>query len=128
MITLKHPIVEEVLYQGLEDWVMLTTIVCLVEQETPAWWRGTVQPGPDEIKAETLAVCEFLLSNGLMCAGELSKSVADPAAFLDWPQDAHQTLERINGEWDHLVSLEHFEPCWFRSTASGLEAGKAVDG
>lgn len=127
MITLQHPVVEEVLYQGLEDWVGLTVIAGLVQEEAAAWRQEDGAPGPEAVKAETLAVCRFLLCHDLMRAGELSNSTADPSDFLDWPGESSQILERIERNWDFLMSLDHFEPCWFRSTAAGREAGEGVD-
>jgi hypothetical protein len=127
VITLQHPVVEEVLYQGLEDWVGLTTIASLITEEAPSWWQKDEAPGPDDVKTETLAVCDFLLSNDLMRAGELSNSTADPSDFLDWPGEPPQIMERIARDWDALMSLDRFEPCWFRSTESGREAGEAIN-
>lgn len=127
MITLQHPVVEEALHQGLDDWVGLTTIASLVSEEAPSWWQENAAPGPGAVKAETLAVCDFLLSNDLMRAGELSNSTADPSDFLDWPGEPPQILERITREWDVLMSLDRFELCWFRSTESGREAGETIN-
>ncbi|QMU78405.1 hypothetical protein GXW83_24565 [Streptacidiphilus sp. PB12-B1b] len=127
MITLNHPVVEEVLYQGLDDWVGLTVIQRLVESETAAWWKAHTAPSPQDIKTEALAVCAFLLSHDLMHAGELSNSTDDSGDFLDWPGGPDEILNRINRDWDNLTSLDHFEPCWFRSTPAGITAGQAVE-
>ncbi|MBU3060681.1 hypothetical protein KO481_03985 [Nocardia sp. NEAU-G5] len=128
MITLKDPVVEEILYQGLSDFVALTTIRALVIDEADSWWNGRGRPDAADIQARTLAVCEFILVNELMHAGRLSNSTDDPNDFLEWVGDPAGVLERINAEWDYLTSLDHFEPCWFASTPRGVAAGRQVEG
>jgi hypothetical protein len=127
MITLKDPVVEEILYQGVSDFVALTTIRALVIDETDSWWNCRRPPEAADIRGRTLIVCEFVLINDLMHAGALSNSTDDPNDFLEWPGKPADVLERIDTEWDYLVSLDHFEPCWFASTPSGVQAGKQVE-
>ncbi|MFI2186214.1 hypothetical protein [Streptomyces sioyaensis] len=127
MVSLENPVVEEVLFQGLEDWVGLTTVVALVESEKESWWNQPGEPASRDIKDAALLVVKFLLSSGLMKAGELSTSNADQYDFLDWPGGTEKILEHISDEWVELTSLDRFEPCWLRSTNAGLEAGRAID-
>jgi len=127
MITLTDPVVEEILFQGLSDFVALTTIRGLVIDEADSWWDGQGHPEAADIRARTLAVCEFVLTSGLMHAGSLSNSINDSSDFLEWAGSPADVLERINAEWDYLISLDHFEPCWFASTPTGVRAGREVD-
>lgn len=127
MVSLENPVVAEVLFQGVEDWVGLATIVALVESEKESWWNQPGEPAPRDIKDAALLVVKFLLSSGLMKAGELSTSNADQYDFLDWPGGTQKILEHISDEWAGLTSLDRFEPCWLRSTDAGLEAGRAID-
>lgn len=121
------PVVEEMLYQAVDDWVALTTVIHLVKSEQEAWWRSEGEPGDEDVRAATLTRIEFLLDNGLMKVGELSSSTEDPSDFLDWPGTTKQVLEYIDEEWEHLTSLAHFEPCWLRATEAGLEAGRSIE-
>ncbi|MFE2229120.1 hypothetical protein [Streptomyces kronopolitis] len=127
MVSLEDPVVEEVLFQGVDDWVGLTTVITLVESEKGTWWNQPGEPAPGDIKDAALLVVKYLLSSGLMKAGELSTSNAEQYDFLDWPGGTQKILEYISDEWVTLTSLDRFEPCWLRSTDAGLEAGRAID-
>lgn len=127
MITLNDPVVEEILYQGLSDYVALTTIRAMVIAEASAWWHGDDSPDSTAVRQQTLAVCDFVLRNDLMSPGSLSNSTSDPSDFLPWPGTPSQALTRIDRDWDYLTSLDHFEPCWFKSTPEGIRAGEQID-
>ncbi|WP_405495464.1 hypothetical protein [Nocardia sp. NBC_00511] len=113
----------EVLYQSLSDYVALTVLHGLVEESTHEWWRGEGAPDPAVVRCRSLEICMYLLGEGLMRVGALSNSAADSVDFLEWSGDAEELMGRISREWDHLMSLEHFEPCWLRGTPAGLCAG-----
>jgi hypothetical protein len=126
-MNLDNPVVEEILYQGLTDWIGLTTVVALVEQEKESWWLKESPPPPDSVKAETFNVIRYLLVEDLVRVGELSNSAFDEADFLDWPGTTDALLGRIASDWDQLTSLEGFEPCWLRTTEKGCEYGRLLD-
>ena len=81
MINLKDPVVEEILYQGMSDYVALTTVRALVVEESASWWAGQEAPDAGAIRQRTLAICDFVLSENLMHAGSLSNSTADLTDF-----------------------------------------------
>ncbi|MCD0484584.1 hypothetical protein LO771_19835 [Streptacidiphilus sp. ASG 303] len=114
-----NPVVEEILYQGLTDWIGLTTVVSLIEEEA-------ADATPEGVKAETLRLIRYLLDEGLARAGELSNSAFDSGDFLDWPGDTAMILGRITSDWEDLTSLDHFEPCWLRLTDRGREIAQAL--
>lgn len=126
-MNLGNPVVEEILYQGLTDWIGLTTVVALVEQEKESWWPKESSPPPDSVKAETLNVIRYLLEEDLVRVGELSNSSHHEADFLDWPGTAEAVLGRIATDWEQLTSLDKFEPCWLRTTGKGREYGRLLD-
>ena len=122
MISMQHPVVEEILYQFTEDWVSLGMVRGLVADEQDFWFRESGEPTPDDIKRQSLAVVQFMLSQGLMCTGEPTNDVEDPSDFRDWPERVTEALARIERDWDSLVPFG----CWFRGTEAGVAAGRAV--
>lgn len=125
-VSLSDSVVAEVLYQGLSDYVALTVLHGLVEESTHEWWRGEGAPDPAVVQCRSLEVCMYLLGEGLMLVGALSNSAADSVDFLEWSSGAEELVGRIFREWDHLMSLEQFEPCWLLSTPAGLRAGEEL--
>ncbi|MCQ4081123.1 hypothetical protein NGB36_11040 [Streptomyces sp. RB6PN25] len=123
MITLRHPAVEGALAEGRQDWVPLSFLAGMVEEDTPRWKSEKRHPSEEEIKAETIAVCDFLLREGLMRVGELSNSTEDPGDFLPWVGDIRG---RISRDWDFLMSREHFEPCWLEITERGRHEAEKI--
>ena len=122
-IVAPHPAVEGALAEGRHDWVPLSFLAGMVEEDTPRWESGQYHPSEEEMKAETIAVCGFLLREGLMRVGELSNSTEDSDNFLPWTGDI---TERISRDWDFLMSREHFEPCWLEITERGRSEAEKI--
>lgn len=119
---MRHPVVEEILYQFTDDWAALGMVHGLVAAEQDFWFRGPGEPTSDDVRRESLAVVRFMLSHELMRTGEPTNDVDDPDDFRDWPGGVTEILCRIGRDWDSLMPFG----CWFRGTKAGVAAGRAI--
>ena len=126
MIYANDPVAEEILFQGVEDYVALTVITSLVVDEIGEESNEPYESISRVAKERTLSTCEFLLSRELMTVGSLSNNTQDPDDFVPWKGTVSQLITRIDRDWDALVSLDNFEPCWFKRTDAGTTEGTAI--
>ena len=127
MVTIEHPGVEYALAAGTEDWVRLTDITAAVRDEADEWHDGEGSPTEEEIKSGFLQVCCFLLSEGLMTAGEVRKPTPDhPEPFFDWPGTFEEVVGRVSRDWASLTAGPLYGKCWFRNTQRGYEVGQLI--
>jgi hypothetical protein len=70
----------------------------------------------------SLQVLEYLLANGLMIAGDVTKK-----GFVPWPEQPLEALALIKKEWSSLSTLPTLgEICWLDLTDKGTVLAKSL--
>ncbi|WP_156338512.1 hypothetical protein [Chondromyces crocatus] len=96
---------------GYDDWVDLFVMTVRV--------RDGLGVSDEDLRRSTMAVIEYVLSNGLMVVGDF---VDDMTNFVPWGISISDALARIDGEWNALGRDPRlWEICWFENTAAGNE-------
>ncbi|WP_042388408.1 hypothetical protein [Streptacidiphilus melanogenes] len=101
----QEQIIEEILYEGLEDWVPIDTVI--------GWARETA---PDEFKSLTTSVLEELLGNGWMLAGDIGDQGFEPRQG-EW----QATLQTLLQELEEMQWAPFGGGCWLANTEAGSE-------
>jgi hypothetical protein len=109
----KAKMIDEILLEGLDDWVYSPVVVSTVEDAT-----GLV--GEPLLRA-TLDLIGELLSSGWMEVGDVSPS------FVPWSLTVPEALARIEREWRATgVNSDFVAICWFANTPAGNERARLL--
>lgn len=98
---------------GLDDWVMLHTVV----------WLGrdaAAETGADS-PVMVRALVERLLTDGLMVAGEIGETGFEP-----WAVAADEAIARVLEQCEALEWNPLTDGCWFANTPRGDELAQAA--
>ncbi|MGP0223700.1 hypothetical protein [Paenarthrobacter sp. NCHU4564] len=109
-ISSQSGIVEELLEDGLADWVSLQNVVWLCT-------RGTINP---DTKQAVLDVLHLLYSEGLMVPGELGKK-----GFEDWAPPSGTWVIRSEMALDALEWQPMGDGLWLRLTTRGKSLARS---
>jgi hypothetical protein len=106
---------DQLLYEGLHDWVSLGDVVELV--------RDGMQPNDEHDLSAALQLVAEALGNGLVQVGAV-----DGRGFIPWPEQGDDALSRVRG---YLESGSHeregYFECWLANTAAGDARGRRAD-
>ncbi|MDF2977915.1 MAG: hypothetical protein K0S40_2643 [Actinomycetospora sp.] len=111
---LERPSVQDILVEGLSDWVDIGFARQYVHDEV-----GEVPAV--ELREQTLEVIGHLLDAGLVVAGDVWNG------FTPWPLDPEAAVARIRAEWDEpAAELLPGDVCWFQITEAGTALARRI--
>jgi len=112
------PIIEDVLFNGLEDYASAFDVIAATRDYYPDLDRD----GRWRLSLEAI---KYLIREDLMVPGELRED-----GFKPWPLTKEEMLRRIEEEWEKLPEdldqLFFGQVCWLEITPKGEKLGKEI--
>lgn len=109
-------LVNEVLVEGLDDWVYSVVLMRIVEDATGLAGESLLQV--------TLEVIANLLHSGLMVVGDPGTATRP---FTPWLLTIPEVLTRFEREWRVLgLDSDFVGICWFSNTPAGRERAHQI--
>lgn len=103
-------LVREALDAGLDDWVMLHTVVWIARDAAAVDFPAVVR-----------ALIERLIDDGLMVPGDIGES-----GFEAWQVPADAAIQRVLEQCEALEWNPLTDGCWFANTPRGDELAQAA--
>lgn len=107
-------IADEILKEGLDDWVPLDTLIWSA--------REVAEKSEYDFKSLTIDVLHFLLSEGLALVGDIGDS-----GFDAWTTPPAETIERIVAACERLDWQPAGGLCWISTTPKGDQRARGAD-
>ena len=113
---------DNILYQGLDDWVQVVQIIYEVEAEAIS--RGEAR-SVTEIQEISIAMIAHLVRSDLMVLGDVDRS-----GFIEWRLgDVARHIQEVRDRWSALGRTPILgDVCWLKLTEQGeLYASSLID-
>lgn len=113
-VTEVENIADEILREGLDDWVPLDTLIWSA--------REVAVKSECDFKTMTIDVLNFLLSEGFALVGDISDS-----GFTSWTTPPAETIERIVVACEAMGWQPAGGLCWISTTPKGDQRVQDAD-